>query len=98
MATLTLMHPHWGLREDVSMADAGLTQHNLDVMVEEEQEEDMETGTPLSPTVPTPPGESPMLQGSETEDGPLMTGTVRAPRTALMRILPRIQMSTRMSY
>ena len=27
-----------------------------------------------------------------------MTGTVRAPRTALMRNLPRIRMSMRMSY
>ena len=54
-----------GAVSHVSMADDGLTQHDSDVMVEE-WEEDMETGTPLSPTVPTPPKESPMLQGSET--------------------------------
>ena len=50
------------------MADDGLTQDNLDVMVEEEWEEDMETGAPPSTRIPTPPGESPMLQGSKTED------------------------------
>ena len=31
----------------------------------------METGSPLSPAMPTPPRETPMLQGSDTEDGPL---------------------------
>ena len=48
------------------MVDDGLTQHDSDIMVE-----DMETGMLPSPTVPILPKESPMLQGSETEDGPL---------------------------
>ena len=39
-------------------------------MVEEEQEEDMETGMLPDSPVSVPPEESPMLQGSETEDGP----------------------------
>ena len=31
----------------------------------------MDTSTPSNPAVPVPPKESPMLQGSEMEDGPL---------------------------
>ena len=59
-----------GAASDVLMVDDGLTQNDLDVMVEEEQEEDMETGVPPDPPVSVPPKESPMIQGSETEDGP----------------------------
>ena len=59
-----------GTASDVSMVDDGLTQHDLDVEVEEEPEEDMETSATPNPIVPEPPKESPTLQGSETEDGP----------------------------
>ena len=59
-----------GAASDVSMVDEGLTQCDLHVMVEEEQEEDMETSIPPDPIVHEPPKESLMLQGSETEDGP----------------------------
>ena len=37
-------------------------------MVEEEREEDMETGAPASPTSPVPLKESPMQQGSKAGD------------------------------
>ena len=50
------------------MIDDGLTQHDSDVVVEEEREEHMETGAPASPTAPTLPEESPMQQGSEARD------------------------------
>ena len=83
-----------GATSDVSMADDGLTQHDLDVVVEEEWEEDMETGMPPSPRVPTPPEESPMLQGSKAGDTP---GIVKALRTALMIILPGIWTLMKMS-
>ena len=57
-----------GSTSDVSMINDSLTQHDLDVMVEEEREEHMETGAPASPTAPTLPEESPMQQGSEAGD------------------------------
>ena len=57
-----------GSASDVSMINDGLTQHDLDVVVEEEREEHMETGEPASPTAPVLPKESPMQQGSEAGD------------------------------
>ena len=50
------------------MVNDGLIQHDSDVMIEEEREEEMETGAPASPTSPMPPEESPMQQGSEARD------------------------------
>ena len=41
-----------GNASNVSMVNDGLTQHDSDVMVEEEREEDMETGAPASSTAP----------------------------------------------
>ena len=58
-----------GSASDVSMVDDSLIQHDLDVVIEEEREEEMETGAPASPTAPMPPEESPMQQGSEAGDG-----------------------------
>ena len=52
------------------MVDDGLIQHDSDIMIEEEREEQMETGALASPTTPMPPKESPMQQGSEARDGP----------------------------
>ena len=46
-----------------------LIQHDSGIMIEEEREEEMETGAPASPTTPMPPEESPMQQGSEAGDG-----------------------------
>ena len=57
-----------GSASNVSMIDNGLTQHDLDVVVEEEREEHMETGAPASPTAPVLSEESPMQQGSEARD------------------------------
>ena len=59
-----------GNASDVCMNDNGLTQHDSDVVIEEEREEEMETGAPASPTAPTPHEESPMQQGSEAGDDP----------------------------
>ena len=71
---LTLMHPppesEGGNASDVSMNDNGLTQHDSDVMIGEEREEEMETGAPASPTAPIPHEESPMQQGSKAKDDP----------------------------
>ena len=39
-------------------------------MIEEEQEEEMDTSTSSNPIVPIPPKESLMLQGSKVGDGP----------------------------
>ena len=57
-----------GSTSNVSMVTDGLIPHDLDVVVEEEREEDMETGAPVSPTSPMPPKESPIQQGSEARD------------------------------
>ena len=57
-----------GNASDVSMINDGPTQHDLDIMVKEEREEDMETGTPVSSTTPMPPKELPMQEGSEARD------------------------------
>ena len=54
----------------VYMVDDSLIQHDSDIMIEEEWEEEMETGAPASPTTPSPPEESPMQQGSEAGDSP----------------------------
>ena len=55
----------WGRASDVSMIDDSLTQHDSDIMVEEEREEHMETDAPASPGAPAPPEESPMQQDPE---------------------------------
>ena len=60
-----------GAASNVLMVDDGLTQCDSDVVIEEEQEEEMDTSAPSDPIIPIPPEESPMLQGSEVEDGPL---------------------------
>ena len=57
-----------GNTSDVSMVNDSLTQHDSDVMVEEEREEDMVTGAPASSTAPTPLKELPMQKGSEARD------------------------------
>ena len=57
-----------GSTSDVSMVNDGLIQHDSDVVVEDEREEDMETDAPASPSAPMPPEESPMQQGSEARD------------------------------
>ena len=57
-----------GSASNVSMINDSLTQHDSDIVVEEEREEHMETGAPASPTAPTLPKESPMQQGSEARD------------------------------
>ena len=49
-----------GNTSDVSMVDDGLTQYDSDIVVEEEREEDMETGAPGSSTASMPLKESPM--------------------------------------
>ena len=49
------------------MNNDGLTQHDSDIMIEEE----MEIGTPASPAAPTPHEELPMQRGSKARDGPL---------------------------
>ena len=59
-----------GSISDVSMVNDGLIQYDSDIMIEEEREEEMETGAPASPTAPMPPKESPMQQGSEARDSP----------------------------
>ena len=43
-----------GNTSNVSMVNDGLTQHDSDIMVKEEREEDMETGAPASSTAPVP--------------------------------------------
>ena len=49
--------------------DDGLHQCDSDVVVEEERtEEDMETGESPSPTAPTPPRVTPMVQDLEAGD------------------------------
>ena len=57
-----------GNGSDVSMVDDGPAQHDSDVVVKEEREEDMETGVPDSSTAPAPPKESPVQEGSEARD------------------------------
>ena len=57
-----------GNASDVSMLNDSLTQHDSDVMVKEEREEDMETGAPASSTAPMPPKELPMQEGFEARD------------------------------
>ena len=49
-----------GNTSDVSMVDDGLTQHDSDIMVKEEREEDMETDAPASSIAPMPLKELPM--------------------------------------
>ena len=43
-----------GNASDVSMVDDSLLQHDSDIIVKEEREENMETGAPASSTAPTP--------------------------------------------
>ena len=50
------------------MVDDNLTQHDLDVVVKEEREEDMETDTPARSTAPTPPKESLRQESFEAWD------------------------------
>ena len=57
-----------GSTSNVSMVDNSLIQHDSDDMIEEEREEEMETGAPASPTAPMPAEELPMQQGSEARD------------------------------
>ena len=57
-----------GSTSNVSMVNNGLIQHDSDIVVEEEREEDMETGASACPTTPVPPKESPIQQGSEARD------------------------------
>ena len=66
--TCPLHHQKEGNANNVSMVNNSLTQHDSDVMVEEEREEDMETGAPASSTAPMPPKESLMQEGSEAGD------------------------------
>ena len=42
---------------NISMAEEGPLQHDSDVIIEEEREENMETDTPLDSTAPAPPEE-----------------------------------------
>ena len=49
-----------GNASDVSMVDDSLLQCDLDVIIEEEREENMETGTSASSMAPMPLKESPM--------------------------------------
>ena len=44
-----------GNASDVSMVNDGLAQNDSDIMVEEEREENMETGAPASSTAPHAP-------------------------------------------
>ena len=53
---------------DVSMANNNLIQHDLDIVVEEEREEDMETDAPASSTAPMPPKELLMQKSFEAGD------------------------------
>ena len=57
-----------GNASDVSMVNDSLTQHDSDIVVEEEREEDMETGAPASSTSPVPPKELPMQEGFKAGD------------------------------
>ena len=50
------------------MVNDSLVQHNSDVVVKEEREEDMETGTPASSMAPTPPEESLMQESFKAGD------------------------------
>ena len=49
------------------MTNGGLTQHDLDIIVKEEREEDMETDVPAESTAPTPPKE--LLRHKSIEAG-----------------------------
>ena len=57
-----------GNASDVSMVNDGLAQNDSDIMVEEEREENMETGAPASSTAPMPLKESLMQEDSEAGD------------------------------
>ena len=50
------------------MVDDSLLQHDLDVVVEEEREENMDTGAPASSTVPMPLKETPMQESFKARD------------------------------
>ena len=88
-----------GNTSDVSMVDDGLTQHDSDVMVEEEREEDMETGAPASSTAPVPPKELLMQEGA-LRLGTLcgMTTSARHLKKVQTRTYPMTQILMRTSY
>ena len=85
-----------GNTSNVSMVNDSLVQHDSDVMVEEEREEDMETGAPASPTFPTPPKELQMWKASRP--GTLMTSAARCLRKAWIKSHPMTQTLMRMTY
>ena len=57
-----------GNASDVSMANDNITQHDSDIMVEEERDEDMETDAPAKHTAPAPPKESLRWESFEARD------------------------------
>ena len=64
------MVPKGEITSDASMVEEdSLYQWDSDVVIEDEQmEEDMETSASPTSTAPTPPGETPVVQGSEAGD------------------------------
>ena len=50
------------------MVNDSLLQHDSDVVVKEEREEDMDTGAPASSTAPVPLRETPMGESSKAGD------------------------------
>ena len=57
-----------GNASDVSMVDDNLIQHDSDIVVEEEREEDMETDAPARSMAPVLPKESPMPESFKGRD------------------------------
>ena len=57
-----------GNASDVSMVDDSLLQHDSDVVVKEEREENMDIGAPASSMAPMPPREMPMWESFEAGD------------------------------
>ena len=57
-----------GNASDISMVNDSLLQHDLDVVVEEEKEENMGTGAPASSMAPAPLRETPMWESSKAGD------------------------------
>ena len=57
-----------GNASDVSMVNDNLAQHDSDVVVKEEREEDMETDVPARSKAPMPPKESLRWESFEARD------------------------------
>ena len=85
-----------GNASDVSMVNDSLLQHDLDMVVKEEREENMDTGAPASSMAPMPLRETPMWESFEARD--TANHCSQTSEESMDQNPPMTQISMRMSY